>query len=115
MASSQINMVTIDCRSIPTMATFWAAALGAEVVYQDDVFAIIGSTPAVGLQYVAEPTAGKNRVHLDLSTPDGRHNEAKRLCTLGATQVAEHSLPDGSHSWVTLEDPEGNVFCVGDA
>jgi hypothetical protein len=60
---------------------------------------------------VAEPTAGKNKVHLDLRGSD-RASEVARLLSLGATAVAEHSVP--GLSWTVLADPEGNLFCVGE-
>ena len=30
----------------------------------------------------------------------------------GATVVAEHQLPGGSHRWTVMQDPEGNEFCI---
>lgn len=47
----------------------------------------------------------KNRVHLDLRCDD-LSAEIARLVSLGAVVVARHDL-------VTLQDPEGNEFCIG--
>jgi hypothetical protein len=47
----------------------------------------------------------RNRLHLDVSTPD-RAGEVARLLALGATLVREG---DG---YTVLNDPEGNNFCV---
>lgn len=54
----------------------------------------------------------KNRVHLDLRPVDRtREQEVDRLIALGATLYEDHRRPDGS-GWITLQDPEGNEFCV---
>ncbi|MFT2817685.1 VOC family protein [Leifsonia sp. A12D58] len=54
----------------------------------------------------------KNRVHLDLKPADGiRDQELARLLTLGAREIADRRLPDGT-GWVVLADPEGNEFCI---
>lgn len=58
---------------------------------------------------VAEPEEGKNRLHLDLQTPQ-REQEVARLVALGASVRTVHP------EWTVLADPEGNEFCVrGDA
>jgi Glyoxalase-like domain len=109
-----IGMVTIDCRDPQGLAQFWSTALDVPVEsdYGDFVFlAAKGDAPAIALQRVAEPTPGKNRLHLDLRGGD-RAIEVPRLLGLGATAVAEHSVP--GLSWTVMADPEGNVFCVGE-
>lgn len=54
----------------------------------------------------------KNRVHLDLKpAEDTRDRELKRLLALGAREVADRRMPDGT-GWVVLADPEGNEFCI---
>ena len=54
----------------------------------------------------------KNRVHLDLRPVDRtREEEVERLVALGAALYEDHRNPDGS-GWITLQDPEGNEFCV---
>jgi hypothetical protein len=51
-------------------------------------------------------------MHLDLRPVDRtREQEADRILTLGASQLADHRRPDGS-GWITLADPEGNEFCI---
>ena len=107
-------MVTIDCRDTRELARFWVAALGAEIIHEvDDGGMLVLSSAGnvdIGLQQVAEPRAGKNRLHLDLGAPD-RPAEVARLVTLGATVVEEHVFP--GMAWSVLRDPEGNEFCVG--
>jgi len=58
---------------------------------------------------MASPTRGKNRVHVDLATPD-RVAEVARLTADGATFVADHR--EDGFAWTVPADPEGNQFCV---
>ena len=64
-----------------------------------------GGLPRIFFQLVPEAKRVKNRAHLDLSTADAAA-EVKRLCALGATVQAEHK------DWITMQDPNGNEFCV---
>ncbi len=115
------DMVTIDCDDPRALAEFWTRALGYAVVADHSgeylllrPAPVTGSTApvgvTVGLQQVAEPRQGKNRVHLDLRADD-RPTEVQRLAGIGAKILDEHRMP--GFSWTVLEDPQGNVFCVG--
>lgn len=64
-----------------------------------------GGTPRIFFQQVPEPKQLKNRVHLDLASPD-EDATAARLIELGASVV------EAQHHLITLRDPEGNEFCV---
>ena len=65
----------------------------------------------VSLQRVPEPRVGKNRLHLDLYTDD-QAGEVARLVELGASR---HSRTAGAgDDFVTMLDPEGNLFDVID-
>ena len=56
-----------------------------------------------------EPTTGR-RVHLDVMPTDRtRDREVERLLGIGATVHADHRKADGT-DWVTMADPEGNLF-----
>jgi hypothetical protein len=71
-----------------------------------------GGRPRLLFQQVADPTEGKNRVHLDLRVGEGRREaEISRLERLGATRLWDGR--QGPLRWVTLADPEGNEFCIG--
>ena len=60
---------------------------------------------------VPESKQVKNRAHLDLNVgPERRDAEVERLVALGATELYRIDEPGGHH--VTLQDPEGNEFCV---
>jgi hypothetical protein len=117
--------VVFDCRNAATLARFWAAVLDDFEVrpYDDDEIerlAAQGLTPDtdpvvfvdgpafdICFQNVPEKKTTKNRLHLDLRASD-RRAEVERLCGLGATIYQE---TDGC---TTLQDPEGNEFCVVD-
>jgi len=111
-----LGMVTIDCAEPRDLAEFWTKALGLEVVSDFEGYYLVLRPPgdekaiSLGLQKVPEPKAGKNRVHIDFSTSD-RAGEVARLVALGATEVAEQSVP--GLDWTVLQDPAGNEFCVG--
>jgi predicted enzyme related to lactoylglutathione lyase len=101
-------------------ATFWAQALGWELV--DEGQQVAAAEPA-GFEYpgtsavplvfvpVPEPKTVKNRVHLDLTStsPDDQAAKVERLLSLGATRI---DIGQGEVPWVVLADPEGNEFCV---
>ncbi len=53
----------------------------------------------------------KNRIHLDLR-PDDQDLEVSRLEALGAKRVEIGQSVDPRTTWVVMEDPEGNLFCV---
>ncbi len=128
----------IDTSDAPTLADFWAAALGYEVEDQSvfvtgllaaghlaeeetvtdgdrrsfrDVATCRGPGPRIFVQRVPETKAAKNRVHLDLQVgPEDAPAEVERLVGLGAEVLWVTS--DRGPATTTLRDPEGNEFCV---
>ena len=115
MASS-VRHVTIDCSDAYRLGSFWAQVLDAPLSEEDepgDPEALV-QAPGVAVLFVTvpEPKTIKNRVHLDLQPSDRtRDEEVERVVSLGAVVVADHRRPDGT-GWVTLQDIEGNEFCV---
>jgi transposase len=82
-----------------------------------------GRGPRIWFQKVPEAKQLKNRLHLDLEIGGGRRvpieerrrrikAEAERLVKAGARQVAEHDQDGLDHYAITLQDPEGNEFCL---
>ena len=121
----RIEMVTIDCRDPRALAEWWARQLGGRVLegFEGDDYLLVAAEhgPRLGFQRVAEPTPGKNRVHLDLSVSGGRGTPMEEIRTnvavaveravaAGATKVRAVD-EDGEH-WVVMQDPEGNEFCL---
>ncbi|OUE24988.1 VOC family protein [Clavibacter michiganensis] len=118
--SARIRHVAVDCRDPHALSLFWAAVTGFEEDPDEpnrpgEDAAWLGD-PVSGLGIILQrsdaPTAGKNRVHLDLAPDDRtRDEEVERVLALGAALVADRRNADGS-GWVVLADPEGNEFCV---
>ncbi|MBW0015564.1 VOC family protein [Mycobacterium sp.] len=108
-----VEMVTFDCGDPAGLAAWWAQQFGGtsqELLPGEFVTVTRPDGPRLGFQKVPDPTPGKNRVHLDFSASDV-DVEVTRLTAAGATEVGGRKLSD-TFRWVTLADPEGNVFCV---
>ena len=115
------DTLTFDCADPVRVATFWAAAMGYDLVDPDPNGAYIadpsGHTRGIFFQPVPEPKTAKNRVHPDLRPSGTMQEEVDRLRGLGATEVdfvsKEASAVDGQPTfWTVMEDVEGNEFCV---
>jgi hypothetical protein len=125
---ARIKDIVFDCRHAASLARFWAELLDGYVVApydeselerlrqagiddpEDDPTVLVESgaaSPRLWFQAVPEEKVAKNRVHLDLVS-DGRAAEVDRLLALGASVSADHR-DDG---WLTMQDPEGNEFCL---
>ena len=112
--SIELGNVTLDCDDPGTVAAFWSAALDLPV---DDggseFFVSIGmhdtSRPGWFFIKVPEHKQVKNRAHVDLHADD-REAEVARLLGLGATKVGDYD--EYGARWTTLQDVEGNEFCV---
>lgn len=122
-----IKDIVVDSAHPATIARFWAQALddyeiapyddaelerlralGIDGPEDDPTVLLIradGGSPRIFFQLVPEAKRVKNRVHLDLRAADA-DAEVERLCALGATVYAEQA------DLITLQDPEGNEFCV---
>ena len=111
--SLKVEMVTFDSSDPAKLAGWWAEQFDGQVqeLLPGEFFAVIRSEgPRLGFQKVADPTPGKNRVHLDFGAADV-DAEVSRLAAAGATEVGRHSIGD-HFRWVVLTDPDGNAFCV---
>lgn len=111
--SVRIGEFVLDCPDPVAAAEFWCEALGYRVTDQDDTgVAIAGdsSAPTILLMATTDPKAHKNRMHFDVC-PVGasQEEEVRRLEGLGARRV---DLGQGDVSWVVMEDPVRNEFCV---
>ena len=114
-----LGMITFDTHDALELSRWWAGQLDGEVVAENDGYFCIVKTPllpvALAFQLVGEPTAGKNRIHLDLAaTADagGREPVVARLVAGGASLVDQQRME--GFAWDVLSDPHGNVFCVSD-
>jgi predicted enzyme related to lactoylglutathione lyase len=106
--------LVLDCAEPEELAGFWAEALGLERLGAAGNYVLLssrGSLPKLMLQRVSEPKLGKNRMHLDIETPDV-DVEVSRLEALGAKRLEEQARVEHDMRWVVMADPEGNEFCV---
>ena len=115
-----ISHTTIDCRNAYELSEWWKRAL--EYVDQPDdpneptheecwIQRPDGGHPLLFVE-VPEGKSVKNRIHFDLRPSAGtRDEELKRLLELGAREVDDRRLRDGT-GWVVLADPEDNEFCI---
>ncbi len=133
--------VTFDAGDPHALAEFWADVLGYEVedhaelvdslveagrmaasdrIERDgrSAFADLaaardprGVAPRLLFQRVPEPKTAKNRVHLDVRVAeDRREAESQRLAATGATLL--WVTRDRGSVTYTMQDPEGNEFCL---
>ena len=110
MHKSQLAGLIIDCKTddLAAAADFWGQALGLELRRSPDpaeanyiALKTAPGDPYVEVQKVDHPS----RVHLDIET-DHIEAEVARLEALGAKRIAK------VRSWVVMEAPTGQRFCV---
>ena len=108
----RVGDIIVDCNDPELLADFWSKVLGYRVFARDGTgVAIRGATVSPDILFirVSEPKTTKNRLHFDVCPTDrGQEDELARLLDVGARR----SNIVGSGSWVVLEDPEGNEFCL---
>jgi len=108
-----LGMITTDTTDAEALAAWWAEQTGATVGETNGGWYVLvsgGGLPCLmAFQKVEDPTPGKNRLHLDLTTDD-LDGEVDRLVDAGAAMVGRRG--DETFRWVTLADPDGNEFCV---
>jgi len=113
--SSRIIATVFDSQDPEALAAFWCAVLDYEVTRRwrdaygvEYVEASAGDMPPLLFYPVSDRKQAKNRVHLDVRAAGPQYDEVARLVALGARVVAD----DPKQTWVVLQDPEGNEFCV---
>lgn len=110
MHKSQLAGLIIDCQDadLDQAATFWSGALGLEAICDprsdNSKYRRLETRPGdleIEIQKVKHPS----HVHLDIETDDVEA-EVARLEKLGAKRISD------VHSWVVMEAPTGQRFCV---
>ena len=109
-------LIVIDCADLDRSAAFWSGVLGytASPAATGPYRSLAPETGAgidVLLQWVPDVKGQKNRLHLDLRTPD-LDAEVRRVLDLGATLLTSEPVTEDGLSWHILGDPDGNEFCV---
>jgi hypothetical protein len=110
-----IGSIVIDCTHLDRMIKFWSEALHyvpRGPVRPDGVMLKdpAGKGPNVNLSLSNEGPLREYRLHLDLYVTDPV-GELQRLLDLGATM---NFPPKKGTDFVTLADPDGNLFCLID-
>jgi predicted enzyme related to lactoylglutathione lyase len=109
-------VIVIDCSDLDRSARFWADVLGY-TAGPSSTGPYRGLTPQSGvgidllLQRVPDVKGQKNRLHLDLRTPD-LEAEVRRVTGLGARLLTSQPVAEDGWFWHILADPDGNEFCV---
>jgi predicted enzyme related to lactoylglutathione lyase len=109
--------LVLDCSDPERLAEFWAPALGYVSLGTAGSYVLLLPNakpgPKLLLQRVPEAKTVKNRMHLDIDTAD-IEAEATRLEALGARRVRDDHVHEHGSTWILMNDPEGNEFCVCD-
>ncbi|WP_046728209.1 VOC family protein [Streptomyces humi] len=108
-SSLRINALIVDAEDPERLAAFWSGLLGRPIVGRTGPYVWLRreNDLGMGFQRSARPRAGKNRMHVDVSTPDPAA-EQRRVEALGGRRLEQYA--DGG--FLVMADPEGNEFCV---
>ena len=99
-----------DPAACAAIATWWAQVLAARAAHDEPRgFSWVEHIPGAPLEAISfvpvpEPKTVKNRIHIDITTPD-----LDALLAAGATIVRPR---DDEIRWHILADPHGNEFCA---
>jgi predicted enzyme related to lactoylglutathione lyase len=114
----RIQCLCIDTTDPALLANFWSGVLGWPITDASDEEVSLeppegsgleGVVPDILFLRVLETKGTKNRLHIDLR-PDDQDAEVDRIIALGASRA---DIGQGDDvSWVVLQDPDGNEFCV---
>ena len=107
-----LDQVGIDVADLDRSAQFWTALLGLKVAERDDNYLNFerpGDGPRLYLQRVPEKKTAKTRVHLDIAV-ENLDIAVARAVALGAKKV--QSFLEDAHSFVVMQDPDSNEFCL---
>ena len=91
------------------ISAWWAGVLGGKSVDDEQGYSYVEPVPEAPFETldfipVPEPKNVKNRIHVDVTTPD-----VQLLLDAGARLLR---APDDEISWHVLADPDGNEFCA---
>lgn len=120
--TSFVSHTTIDCTDAYALSVWWQGVLGYvedpedpnEPGHEECPIADPQTGHTLLFIEVPDPTPGKNKFHLDLRPREvTQQKEVDRLLAHGARLSTDHRGRYGPGTgWVTLADPEGNLFCV---
>jgi hypothetical protein len=101
--------IVVDTSDAVRISTWWADVLGAERKDHEDGYSYLEPVPEAPFESlvfvpVPEPKTVKNRIHIDVTTPD-----VQLLVDAGARLLRGQNE---EISWSVLADPDGNEFCA---
>ncbi len=102
--------ICLDTSDAVRISTWWADVLGADRADDEEGdFSYIEPVPGAPFESlvfapVPEPKTVKNRIHIDVTTPD-----VQLLVDAGAQLLRPQ---DDEIGWHVLADPDGNEFCA---
>jgi hypothetical protein len=105
----EVVLDTATPDSARSIARWWALVLGGRAADDGKEFSYVEDVPGAPFEAlvfvpVPEPKTVKNRIHLDVRTPD-----LQALLDAGATLLRP---ADEEIDWNVLADPDGNEFCA---
>jgi hypothetical protein len=115
-AAARLVALSLAAAAPGQLGRFWAHALRWDLDDAGGGAVELTPTDATSFRLLlrppAEPKAGQNRIHLDLTTAsiDDQHGTVAELLARGARHVDIGQSPDDTQ--VVLADPEGNELCV---
>jgi catechol 2,3-dioxygenase-like lactoylglutathione lyase family enzyme len=101
--------IVVDTSDPARNAAWWADVLGAEHKDHEEGYSYLEQVPEAPFEAlvfvpVPEPKTVKNRIHIDVTTPD-----VQLLVDVGARLLRAQ---DEEIRWSVLADPDGNEFCA---
>ncbi|MET7540582.1 VOC family protein [Streptomyces sp. NPDC058293] len=106
--------VTVDCIDVERVSAFWSVLLDRPRGPSEPGWVYLGHRddpqPRLVFQPVAEPRAGKVRLHLDVSVDDIDQGIAQVIGLGGRFTGERHDYDEGVV--VVMADPEGHEFCL---
>ena len=110
-----LHSITFDAADPQVLAGFWAGVTGYRTETVNEFVAILSGDGSIGpgLMFIKVPEGktAKNRMHVDLGSPD-LDGETERVLGLGAELVGRYE--EYGVTWASFRDPEGNEFCIGE-
>ena len=101
--------IVVDTSDPARICAWWAGVLGAGHVDDEEGYSYLETVPGAPFESidfvpVPEPKTVKNRIHIDVTTPD-----VQLLVDAGARLLRAR---DEEIAWSVLADPDGNEFCA---
>jgi len=116
MTTLKMAAIVINARDLERVVAFWSAFLDVQERHRVPGFVWLerqpGASVSLAMQQVADPTEGRNRLHLDFGSSDAAAT-ASRIVELGGQELEQHEIQ--GFGWTVFADPEGNEFCIAQA